>query len=127
MANKRCIICNEIKEETEFYSRVGRTKLCPSCKKCYTKNINNRQLEKYGTYRNYNLVKKYGITVDDYDAMYETQKGRCLICDSAEILFIDHNHKTGQIRGLLCHNCNVGIGHFKDDPKLLSKAKEYVS
>jgi len=60
-------------------------------------------------------------------AALENQK-TCAICHSAPRarLHIDHNHKTGKYRGLLCDNCNLGLGHFKDSPALLAKAIEYL-
>lgn len=50
----------------------------------------------------------------------------CAICDSAEPLVVDHDHKTGAIRGMLCNHCNRGLGHFKDDPILLELAANYL-
>lgn len=68
----------------------------------------------------------YGLTQDAYDALLEEAQGRCAVCGVEEPLRIDHNHTTGKVRGLLCHNCNVGLGHFCDDPKLLKKAIDYL-
>lgn len=50
----------------------------------------------------------------------------CVICSSTERLTIDHDHATNQIRGVLCNNCNLGIGQFRDDPELLDFAAEYL-
>jgi hypothetical protein len=50
----------------------------------------------------------------------------CVICGSNEVLVVDHNHKTGKIRGMLCNHCNRGLGHFRDDPELLTFAAEYL-
>jgi len=58
--------------------------------------------------------------------MAEKQKNKCLICDSEEKLVIDHNHKTGKIRGLLCSNCNCAIGLLKDDSTILESAITYL-
>ena len=51
---------------------------------------------------------------------------QCVICGSEEKLVVDHDHKTGQIRGMLCNHCNRGLGHFKDDPMLLEFAAQYL-
>ena len=80
----------------------------------------------------YDLKMKYGITCDDYDAMFKKQKGCCAICgvhqsELKRALRVDHNHETGKVRGLLCHNCNVGAGHFRDDPALLRKAAKFMN
>lgn len=67
-----------------------------------------------------------------YDEMYDAQHGRCKLCGTTpdgsryNRLYVDHNHKTKKVRGLLCIECNFGLGKFKDDAELLAKAREYV-
>lgn len=81
-----------------------------------------------------NLRNNYGMTVDQYDAMLVAQGGVCAICGlpqkggktSSVNLHVDHDHATSKIRGLLCHNHNVGLGHFQDDPGLLERAAAYL-
>ena len=72
--------------------------------------------------------RKYGIEKDDYFQMVEDQKGLCLICaqEKGLELRVDHCHITGEIRGLLCANCNAGIGLFAEDPDRLTAAAAYV-
>ena len=89
--------------------------------------------EAYKKYqRDYWLLKQFGITPDDYKKMLEGQNGKCAICGAIEShskghrLAVDHDHETGKIRGLLCHNCNVGLGNFKDSPDLIRSAIEYL-
>lgn len=76
------------------------------------------------------LMRKFGITPDDYKNMNTKQKGLCKICgrknESGKILAVDHCHITGKVRGLLCSNCNRGIGLLRDDVKLLEKAIKYL-
>ena len=77
------------------------------------------------------MFKKYGIRVEDYNRMFAQQKGCCAICGRHQSVFkkklnIDHNHTTGKVRGLLCINCNHGIGQFKDSQELLLKAHKYL-
>jgi hypothetical protein len=67
----------------------------------------------------------YGLTAEDYAELVRTHDG-CAICQEKSKLGVDHNHTTGKVRGLLCQACNRGLGHFKDSPSLLEKAKEYV-
>jgi len=79
----------------------------------------------------YILKNKYNLTPEQYDMMVSKQKHRCAICGlhQSELLRrldIDHNHKTNVNRGLLCNNCNRGIGVFKDSIELLDKAKKYL-
>jgi hypothetical protein len=77
------------------------------------------------------LTWKYGITIDDYDLMFSKQNGVCAICKTSDLgrhgkLYVDHDHKTGAFRGLLCHNCNLGVGHFHDESMSLRIAADYL-
>jgi hypothetical protein len=78
--------------------------------------------------RKNDLKKKYNISPEDYDKMFEDQQGHCAICltTSIKALHVDHNHETGKIRALLCSHCNVGLGHFKESLNLLERAKDYL-
>lgn len=87
----------------------------------------------YGKY----IKKRYGITEDDYERLLVAQGGKCGCCggDSPNNRrnerrgkwHIDHCHATGKVRGLLCMNCNAGLGHFKDDVARLAKAITYLT
>lgn len=72
------------------------------------------------------LRRQYGITYEQYEDMVEEQKGKCLICKEIKALHVDHCHKTGKVRGLLCISCNGGLGMFKDNTKSLQSAIEYL-
>ena len=72
------------------------------------------------------LEKKYGISLEDKNRMYESQEGKCAICGEREILRVDHNHITGKVRGLLCDNCNLLIGHANDDENILYEVIDYI-
>lgn len=72
-------------------------------------------------------LRKYGLTLETYEWIYQAQQGCCLICrDHHSVLLVDHCHSTHQIRGLLCHSCNTGLGMFRDCPKRLAAAIEYL-
>lgn len=84
-------------------------------------------------YRNVDLIKKYNITLSDYDKMYSFQNGKCSICSENYpsrgfgSLNVDHNHnETGEVRGLLCHKCNKALGLFNDSIELLKIAENYL-
>jgi Recombination endonuclease VII len=76
-------------------------------------------------------LRTYGLTMDQFTGMLESQKSVCAICQSTsdrKVIFpvVDHCHATGRVRGLLCANCNHGLGKFKDSPDLLMRAVEYL-
>jgi len=78
------------------------------------------------------LLKKYNLTENDYDDMLEKQNYECLICHTKvdglkEVLHIDHCHKTGKIRGLLCRCCNVAIGLIKEDITIAYAIIDYIN
>lgn len=77
------------------------------------------------------LKRTYGLTLEDYDRMLAEQNGGCAICATATPggpgrFHVDHCHNTGRVRGLLCCNCNRGIGALKDDPARLRLAIGYL-
>lgn len=80
----------------------------------------------YAVQKDRELRQQYGITLADYNAILESQGGCCAICGEDSRLHLDHNHKTDEIRGILCQACNHGLGRFKDDPALLRKAADYL-
>ena len=104
----------------------------------YLKNSKKTYEENKEKYRDLAYQKKFGITLEDYDTLFELQKGVCKLCNCPETkvnrkstglikrLAVDHCHTTGKVRGLLCQDCNVGIGSFKDNVEVLQKAIDYL-
>lgn len=147
---KTCTKCKETKLLADFgRDKKGRGGLRAICKTCKRKEFNAHRLknkDKFNSYskkwyanpdnaakvRGYWLGRKFKISLADYDAMFAAQKGSCAICGSTESggigphFSIDHCHKTGVVRGLLCRGCNTGIGSFKDDTTVLAKAISYL-
>lgn len=76
-------------------------------------------------------LKKYGMTLEEFEAKVKEQDGKCAICKE-ELKFgtggcaVDHDHTTNRVRGLLCRLCNVGVGHFRENPELLLRAVAYL-
>jgi len=152
---KKCSTCQGIFKFSFFEkrkdSRDGYRGQCKNCRsKTYKKNADsrNKQRKKWGEknpdklaeyrkryklkngrrVRNQHLVSTYGITIDQYESMLNDQNGKCWICkNSFKTLCVDHCHSTGRIRGLLCKNCNFGIGKFKDNIKNLENAIKYLT
>jgi hypothetical protein len=83
--------------------------------------------------RRYQLKTKYGITEAEFDALLAEQGGGCAICGTTtprgrgQRFHVDHCHETGKVRGILCSECNTGLGKFRDDPDLLRRALAYLS
>lgn len=81
-----------------------------------------------------NLRRNYKITPDCFNRMWDEQKGKCPICQiqlkprgrTKDAACVDHNHATGEVRGLLCRACNHGIGNLKDSPEVLKAAMDYL-
>ncbi len=99
-------------------------------------NARRRRNASYGKYKNENLKKHYGITLEQFEAMSQAQDNKCGIClqEVNEIhksgrqmpLTVDHCHSTGKVRGLLCGGCNRGLGDFKDNIDFLKAAIKYL-
>lgn len=135
------------------YDITGYTYRCKECRrkqsykwahenpdKVKEANLKNRQKRKefYSSpdgiisSRKTHLKRKYGISLDEYNVQLEKQEFKCALCggnethDKHKVLAVDHCHKTGKIRGLLCFKCNSGLGSFNDDINLLIKAITYL-
>jgi hypothetical protein len=130
---KICTKCGETKELDQFYmSRKSSDKRNSQCIEC------DRERQKLGLKRhgviprtktkNEKYSSKYGITPACYAKLLSEQDGVCAICkEFCDKLEVDHCHKTGIIRGLLCGKCNRGIGQFNDDIKKIQGAIDYLS
>lgn len=74
------------------------------------------------------LLYRYGLTQERYETLTREQEGRCAICrKKLTYPFTDHNHSTGEVRGLLCGPCNMYIGHIREKPEVLDRAKKYLT
>lgn len=132
----RCTKCSIIKPLGEFFKRASRPLGVSShCKACLTDahrsyvEANREKVSKYQRARN--LQKSYGISVDEWDAMFAKQSGRCAVCsvhqsETRRRFDVDHNHGTEQVRSLLCEDCNKLIGLSHEDPLVLRQAAEYL-
>lgn len=80
--------------------------------------------------RKWMLMSQYGLTVEQFNTLREAQESKCAGCKvhiEGKNLHVDHCHETGIVRGLLCSNCNTGLGMFKDDPSLLMQMAQYLA
>jgi hypothetical protein len=93
-------------------------------KSLWYSNLSAEERKAYNKRKNFKF--KYGISVEEYDELLAAQGGLCAICGQEKKLFLDHDHVSKRVRGLLCRNCNVALGHFYDDPGLLTSAAAYL-
>ncbi len=114
----------EITRSKNYYKKIKKSKLS------YAKDYRDLHPD---VKRKSDYKLKFGLTLSDYNKMFEGQQGCCAICNTHQSklkrsLAIDHNHLTGEIRGLLCGSCNTALGLFKTDygVELLDKAKKYL-
>lgn len=123
-----CIDCN-----AEISGRAKR------CRKCFSIHRRNHpEIGRSEYRRNWQLKKKYGLESGEFEALWMIFKGTCEICgkkmerptkgrgQGLDVVAVDHDHETGEIRGLICNACNKGLGFFKDNVELLKKATEYL-
>jgi uncharacterized protein YlaI len=127
---KRCNVCNYVKPLTEFYFESDKKTLKPACKNCIISRTKKWQKDNPEQFKSNALQLKYGITLEEKVEMIKQQGNRCAICENVfqndKATHVDHCHKTKDIRAVLCHHCNTGLGHFKDSKKLLQQAIHYI-
>ena len=147
---KICKVCKTEKPLIDFYkaktNKDGSICYQSKCKECMNEyslsRVKNMSPEKRTEhYRNnrirlgkeyfktYKLKTNYGITLQEYNSMYEKQNRKCYICEKGiegRDIKVDHNHTTGKVRKLLCHNCNTSLGLLNEDPNLFHKCELYL-
>jgi hypothetical protein len=151
MTTLDCKRCGESKTLDQYGTfrngtrKEGKRKICNFCRAQRAKELRAADPEKYraidnASYqrnkeyqkqygRNYHLKKKYGMTAEQWDATFESQGCACAICKSRETSHhwcVDHDHESGEVRGILCSPCNILIGMAKDHPQVLDDAKRYL-
>ncbi len=113
---KKCCKCQQILPRQDFHRSIGFADgLSPRCKEC------NRSEER---------KRLYGLSESDLNTLIHSQQSKCAICFEPFVdskFHVDHDHATGNVRGLLCARCNLGLGSFKDSVFRLLQAIEYLS
>ena len=130
---KTCTKCGLEKELSEFgnYKYNGEPRKRAACKSCKNEQQKVNYASNPDVHRAYLYKQKYGITLEEYDEILADQGGCCLICkrdtpNGQGRFVVDHNHETGEVRGLLCSTCNTGLGNFMDNPDFLLSAYHYI-
>lgn len=129
ITNKMCIICKIVKPKSEF-TLTKKGQLPSYCRECASETIRLR-----------NIMRDFGISKEKYASMLQSQNNCCAICgihesqnvikskhtSKSKRLAVDHDHKTGMVRSLLCSKCNNGLGYFNDDINVLKNAIKYLN
>lgn len=135
-----CGDCKEAKAQTDFlaYKAKGKEYRKRICKSCYSDRNKDWFKTNQAYRRRYDVRRRngrrayaHGITLEQFEAILKRQSGKCPIClkdldINSRFTHVDHDHKTGRVRGALCHWCNVALGHFKDNPAALKRAYNYL-
>lgn len=132
---RACSKCQESKPLTEFYKLQDR--LRPDCKVCHLaaktaynprRTVQRKLAPNYKRTNKKSNLMKFGLTLEDYNAMVFQQSGLCKSCgDLVEPLVVDHDHITGKVRFLLCSNCNCALGLLKEDASRIAALLKYLS
>ena len=138
---KVCSRCKKEKSLSEFYKNKTKSDgFNYHCKECFKRYSTGKAHKKYMKWwrktkkgkdsnRNSLLKKEYGITLQEYVRLFELQNGVCKMCKNPEIkkcLAVDHNHKTGKVRGLLCQQCNCMIGFIENKNLFIKDIQKYL-
>ena len=141
LGSKKCTCCNEVKPTTEFTKKKKIGEKCGFSSQCRAWIYKKRKEYRLDNPEEYNRIKrnqnlrKYGLTFEDQEGMLREQNYKCAICGQEIFLFgssqkliahVDHDHKTGKVRGLLCKECNSGLGKFRDNTEYLFSAISYL-
>jgi hypothetical protein len=150
---KKCSRCDTEKPTSEYHkdrgNKDGLYSYCKPCARAKTaawkaadpersrESQRRSRRKRPHVYWEKNLRMAFGINIEQYQKMFDEQNGCCAVCGETETeihprsgrlrrLAVDHCHKTGKVRGLLCNNCNRAIGLLKDDPTVLRSAINYL-
>ena len=134
---KHCKYCDTVKPLDEFHNCKdfpdGKTYGCKDCQNERARKHHNARKndpEYKAAQRDRYIKRTHGITAKQYDTMLTNQNYKCAICETrltgGTQTHLDHDHHTGELRSMLCTNCNRGLGYFSDSPNMLSKAAEYL-
>lgn len=132
----RCKADKELEEFTRNSRNAAMNYRNGVCKVCKNKRLREQNKLNPRQRKNIKLKNVYGITIEDYEKLLDKQKNVCAICEKPEStkhnlgmvkqLAVDHCHKTGKVRGLLCSHCNTALGKFYDNEDYLIAATEYL-
>jgi hypothetical protein len=125
--SRRCPRCQEIKALEDFSrNRSSKNGFGSYCKPCHNQVVRANRLKHHGSTRSFHLNRRYRVDSAQVAWMILQQGGVCALCRSGNPEHVDHDHRTKRVRGILCFNCNRGLGKFCDDVGLMQRAAEYL-
>jgi hypothetical protein len=124
---RRCPRCREAKPLEDFArNRSSKSGYGSYCKPCHNHVVRSNREKHHGSTRSFHLNRRYQVDATQVEWMILQQGGVCGLCGTGKPEHVDHDHRTKQLRGILCFNCNRGLGKFGDDVGLMSRAVEYL-
>lgn len=124
---RRCPRCRQIKSLEDFArNRSSKSGYGSYCKPCHNQVVRSNRLKNHGSTRSFYLTRRYRVDAAEVAWMILQQGGVCGLCGSGRPEHVDHDHRTKRVRGILCFNCNRGLGKFCDDIWLMGRAAEYL-
>lgn len=123
----RCPSCGQTKAASEFpINRAVRSGIGTYCKPCHNRIVRENRQKHHGSTRNFHLRRRYGVSDVEVAWHVLRQGSRCALCRKGEPIHVDHDHVTGQVRGILCFNCNRALGYLDDEVELLYEMADYL-
>ena len=132
---KYCSHCEQTLPLDKFYH--SKKNVSCYCKQCWKIKVTSKNKPNKQKQKEYSLKYRFGITLEQHTDLYTKQSGCCAICgkqltqfaestDLSSVACVDHNHTTGEVRGLLCNHCNTAIGLLQENPVILNNALSYL-
>ena len=122
-----CPDCRQEKLEEEFpRNRSTKTGRATYCKICHNARTRASRERLHGDTRHYHYMDRYGIGLQEFTSLLFTQGGLCAACNRRPGTQVDHDHTTGEVRGILCLECNAALGALRDDPEKILRAIAYL-
>lgn len=127
MIARRCPRCGNKKPLEDFArNRSTRTGYGGYCKPCHNSVVNENRRKNHGGNRSFWLNRRYQVDAIQVEWMILQQGGVCALCGAGKPEHVDHDHRARRLRGILCFNCNRGLGKFSDELELMSRAADYL-
>ena len=138
LQERKCRVCGQSKNLLDHYYRSRKDKTLPSsysyeCKQCTVSRVKERDRTHPHIKREQHLKRRYNITLEEYSQILDSQGGCCATCGTKEpggrwkSFAVDHDHKTGKVRGMLCKSCNIALGEVYDNLTTLENMIKYLN